>query len=170
MGHARALLGLADPVACQAAAERVVEEGLSVRQVEQLVRVTTTTAAQAQASGDGDGGGRGPAFASIRELEANLRLFGAEVQVSERGGRGSLTVRFHSKGHFKQVIDQLDAAFRQATRLVMIPMDPHIESLRNPHPCLGLRLRCRVFAIVAQIRAGDVTQAPEQLAEQGVDG
>jgi ParB family chromosome partitioning protein len=38
-GHARALLGLSDPAAMERLAQRIVAEGLSVRQVEEIVAV-----------------------------------------------------------------------------------------------------------------------------------
>ena len=51
----------------------------------------------------------------IRELEGNLsRHFDAEVDIKERGGKGSLTIRFHSKGHFQR-LDQLLKAFESAS-------------------------------------------------------
>jgi ParB family chromosome partitioning protein len=41
-GHARALLGLNDPAAMEALATRIVAEGLSVRDVEEIVALTTS--------------------------------------------------------------------------------------------------------------------------------
>ena len=93
MGHARALLGLTSPADCSAVAQQVVEQGLSVRQVEQLVRERMTSVESgASAAGASSPVKRknGRASPHIRELEDNLaRLFGAAVEVRERGARGA---------------------------------------------------------------------------------
>jgi len=111
MGHARALAGVSDPATALSIARRVIEEGLSVRAVERLVRE--------QAGGSGPKPGAAPKGKPphIRELEQNLgRLFDAEVAISERQGRGKLTVSFHSKGHFKEIVDLLDQAAQDARK------------------------------------------------------
>ena len=117
MGHARALIPIEDPGACLRLARRAIEEGMSVRAVEQAVR-DLATGSQAPASTQTAAGSSGPVKpAAIRELEGNLeRLFDAKVDIKERGGKGALTIRFHSKGHFKTVIDQLEQAFEAARR------------------------------------------------------
>lgn len=115
MGHARALLGLTDAAVLVTMAERCAAEGLSVRQVEQLVREQTAGATAAQAPSPTKTAADNP---NLRELESNLeRLFGAKVAIKERGGKGSITIGFHSKGHFKTLIDQLDAAFKASGEL-----------------------------------------------------
>ena len=111
MGHARAVASLEDPAQAEAICRRVIAEGLSVRVTERLAR-------EAAAGEEGEAkpkrGRRKPAH--LRELEGNLgRLFGTQVDIRERGGKGTVTVHFHSKGHFKQVIDTLDQVF-QASR------------------------------------------------------
>ncbi len=100
-GHARALLAVANP---EAVARRIVEEGLTVRDVEAL--------AQEQQAGAGPG-----APASVRkpkaEKDANTRALektlcdalGMAVEIRNQGERGELRIRYQS-------LDQLDAICR----------------------------------------------------------
>ena len=114
MGHARALVALEDPDACLSLARRTVAEGLSARAVERLARDVGAGETDRAAPPTPRKRAKPPA---IRELEGNLaRLFDAEIDIRERGGKGALTIRFHSKGHFKAVIDQLEQAFDAARR------------------------------------------------------
>lgn len=108
-GHAKALLSVKDTAVQESLALRTISEGLSVREIERLVKQ------QGEAPASSTGSSRTAKPAHIRELEGNLRrLFGAGVQIRERDGRGALTIQFESKGAFKQIVDILDAAFKQA--------------------------------------------------------
>lgn len=114
MGHARALAALDDPERCRRLAQRIADEGLSVRAAERLAREVAAEDEAAPATPSPRKRAKPPA---IRELEGNLgRLFDAEIDIRERGGKGAMTIRFHSKGHFKAVIDQLEQAFTAAKR------------------------------------------------------
>jgi ParB family chromosome partitioning protein len=107
MGHAKALLSLAEPQAQREMAQRILDEGLSVRETEKQVRSwgrATRGAAKQQPT-------------HIRELEANLfRLFGAPVKVRESGGKGTITVSFSSKAGFQRVVEILDKTCKDAAR------------------------------------------------------
>ena len=106
MGHAKALAGLDDETRCVELAQETVDQGWSVRVLEQQVK------------GPGErkaGPGRGHKSPHIKELEENLsQLFGTQVAVQEKQGKGSLTLQFHSKAHFRQLIDQLERACQQS--------------------------------------------------------
>lgn len=99
MGHARALIGAADPVAL---AQRVVSEGLSVRSIEALVAGKAPSKprhALSQPAGQTSGND-----ANVDALEFQLaESLGMPVALSVAPGAssGSLTVRFAS-------LDQLD--------------------------------------------------------------
>ncbi len=109
-GHARALIPMTDQDRQRGLAHRIINDGLSVRETERLIR-----SALATGSTKPDSPARNDTPAHIKELEGNLyRLFGAPVQIRERAGKGSLTIRFASKGAFKHIVDILDAAFRQS--------------------------------------------------------
>ncbi len=90
-GHARALLALGDP---DKVADRIVAEGLTVRDVERLaepVEAKKPRAAKAEPSAD------------TRALEHSLsRALGAEVVIRHKDGRGSLKVAFRD---FEQLDD-----------------------------------------------------------------
>ena len=109
-GHARTLIPMTDQDRQRALAHRVINEGLSVRETERLVRSGQDAHADGQAKPT-----RNEKPAHIRELEGNLyRLFGAPVHIRERAGKGTLTISFATKGAFKHIVDILDAAFRQS--------------------------------------------------------
>lgn len=101
MGHARALLGVEDPVRAGELARRAVKENWSVREVERRVR-------------ERDDGGkakpRKPQSAAARDpllrtLEESLRArLGTRVQIRRGGkGKGVIEVPFHDTEDFERV-------------------------------------------------------------------
>ena len=106
-GHAKALLG-AEPAWQLTLARRVIEEGLSVREVERLAKAGPGSAVPAAK----------PKPPHIKDLEANLfRLFGPRVKVKEKNGKGSLTLSFSGKEHFQRVVTILDKVVKQSNQL-----------------------------------------------------
>ncbi|MDH3259393.1 MAG: ParB/RepB/Spo0J family partition protein [Acidimicrobiia bacterium] len=102
-GHARALLGLEDRKFAEHIAERAVEEGWSVRQVEDAVR------ARNQAVGERNTGRRSVAArpAAIVELEQRLRdQMATRVRIKYANDRGKLIIDFSS-------LDDLERIYRQ---------------------------------------------------------
>jgi len=100
-GHARALLSARDAVAL---AEKVVAEGLSVRQTEAL----------AARSGAGPNrkkkAAQSPKDADTRALERDLaRVLGLNVEIAHGATGGSLTIRYRS-------LEQLDDVIRRLNR------------------------------------------------------
>lgn len=97
-GHARALLSAAAP---EALARQVVDQGLSVRQTEQLV--------QRAATAKSSGARRGPKEkdADTRALETDLSdLLGLRVAIAAKGREGSVTLYYKS-------LDQLDGLLQR---------------------------------------------------------
>jgi ParB family chromosome partitioning protein len=98
-GHARALIGVPDPVA---AAKRIVEQGLSVRQTEELAHeagVPERKAVKARAAKNKN--------ADTVALEQRLSdALGMAVKIDDRDGQGSLSVRYRD-------LEQLDAIIRR---------------------------------------------------------
>lgn len=100
-GHARALLGCDDPVELELLAERAVDEGWSVRTVEEAVRAL---GAPSPRELDPDQPGDGPAVpapaaedrpAAVLEVESALAaalMTAVEVQLSRQGGQ--IVIRF----------------------------------------------------------------------------
>ncbi len=97
MGHARALLGLAEPKAQAAAAREVVAKGLSVRETERLVKRLSSGAAPSRAPA------RAARNPDIQRLETEVgEKLGARVTVQHTAaGRGKLVVTYNS-------LDELD--------------------------------------------------------------
>lgn len=104
-GHARALLMAADP---EALAERAVAEGLSVRQVEALVRGGAAPRPQAPRGAGARGGGHKSADTQALERDLSDEL-GLQVSLEDRDGRGTLSIRYDT-------LEQLDELCRRLTR------------------------------------------------------
>jgi len=99
MGHARALLGLADPQAQAAAAREVASKGLSVRETERLVkRLQAPPARKSKPAASGD--------PNIRRLESELAdKLGARVALQHSaGGRGKLVVSYNSLDELEGIL------------------------------------------------------------------
>jgi ParB family chromosome partitioning protein len=87
-GHARALLSVSDP---DAVARRIVEQGLSVRDVERITQQETENSA-----------GRAKTHAARREKDADTRALekdlsdalGLAVSIDGRGERGEVRIRY----------------------------------------------------------------------------
>ncbi|MEM9400958.1 MAG: ParB/RepB/Spo0J family partition protein [Pseudomonadota bacterium] len=100
MGHARALLAIADPIQQFDAARQIVRKGLSVRATETLVRgMLTPKSAAKSAKSEGS--------ADIRRLEVEVsEKLGAKVQLDHRAkGFGKLIISYNS-------LDELDGILK----------------------------------------------------------
>jgi ParB family transcriptional regulator, chromosome partitioning protein len=107
VGHAKVILGLADEKNQQLAAERVIKEGLNVRQTEGLIaklqkRGARKTALQTEtipvAIGD----------PHVADLEAKLReVFATKVQLHYAQGKGSLEISFFSDAELERILQVL---------------------------------------------------------------
>jgi len=109
VGHAKVVLGLADGGQQTLAADRIVKEGLNVRQTEGLV-------ARLQERGPkvSDPAGRPPATpvpadANITRLEEKMReKFGTKVHLKYSHGRGAVEISFFSDDELQRVLDLLN--------------------------------------------------------------
>ena len=108
MGHARALVAIADAAWQLTLARRIAADGLSVRDAERLAKNGPVSVP----TGPGEGATKAP---HIKELETNLyHLFGTRVTVKEKGGKGAMTLHFDSKEHFQRVVALMDRIIKQA--------------------------------------------------------
>jgi ParB family chromosome partitioning protein len=99
MGHARALLSLADDIDRIVAAERVVRDGLSVRDVERLVREGVAAPKRRTAP-------RKPP--QVMALESELRgILGTKVRIEDRRGKGRIVIEYFSPEEFDRLLDAL---------------------------------------------------------------
>ena len=101
MGHARALLGLADPKAQAAAAREVVKKGLSVRETERLVKKLQAPTQKAAPAPTRD--------PDIRRLEGELAdKLGARVALQHSSsGRGKLVVSYNSLDELEGILGHI---------------------------------------------------------------
>jgi ParB family transcriptional regulator, chromosome partitioning protein len=107
MGHAKALLSCADAAWQRTLADRVVAEGMSVREAERLAKEGPPKPA---ASGKG---AERPSH--VRELETNLfQLLGTRVRVTEKKGKGNLTLYFDGNDQFQRVVAIMTRFVKQA--------------------------------------------------------
>ena len=105
VGHAKVILGLPDEKIQKLAAERVVKEGLNVRQTEGLV-------AKLQARGTKISGGKTvaviPIDSNISRLEDKLReKFGTKVHLKYAQGKGTVEISFFSDDELQRVLEIL---------------------------------------------------------------
>lgn len=102
MGHARALLAIESPTRQRAMCEQIVEEGLSVRDVERATS-TTRTAVKKKAAAVTT---RNP---HLTEIEDNLRRrFGTKVRISaDPEYRGKFEIEFYNMEDLDRILDIL---------------------------------------------------------------
>ena len=107
-GHARALLGLPDPDARLSACQRVISEGLSVRQTEALVSTGEPTPSKSRLRADPShedakpGKSKAPHVLEIEE-QLNSR-FGTPVSIKVKGReRGQIIISFNNQEEFERV-------------------------------------------------------------------
>jgi len=104
-GHARAILGLEDATRQVAACRRIIKRGLSVRQVEDLVRGKTTGTRRQNGK---------PASPNVRSsltgIEDRLRhLLGTKVQVRQHGaGKGEIVIEYYSADDLERILELLE--------------------------------------------------------------
>jgi ParB family chromosome partitioning protein len=107
VGHAKVILGLPDEKSQQHAAERIVKDGLNVRQTEGLVAKLQTRATKLSPDN-----AKTPAIvpvdANISRLEANLReKFGTKVHLKYAQGKGAVEISFFSDDELQRVLEIL---------------------------------------------------------------
>jgi ParB family chromosome partitioning protein len=108
VGHAKVILGLADEKSQRLAAERVIKEGLNVRQTEGLI-------AKLHKRGQKISGDSAkslvivPVDSNIARLEEKLReKFGTKVQLKYAQGKGAVEISFFSDDELQRVLEILD--------------------------------------------------------------
>ena len=107
VGHAKVLLGLPDEKSQQHAAERVVKDGLNVRQTEGLVAKLQSRAAKLSPD-NAKTPAMVPIDANIGRLEANLReKFGTKVHLKYAKGKGAVEISFFSDDELQRVLEIL---------------------------------------------------------------
>ena len=107
VGHAKVILGLADEKNQTQAAERVIKDGLNVRQTEGLVtklqsrgsRVAAAKPETVAVSADDP---------HVADVESKLReVFATKVQLNYAQGKGSLEISFYSDAELERILQIL---------------------------------------------------------------
>jgi len=99
-GHARALLGLTNSAAQLAVLKTVLEQKMSVRQTEELVRMMSGERPQRQARREPE--------AEIREIEERLRgRLGTRVSLHHGKKGGSLVIFYYSDEELDSLVSQI---------------------------------------------------------------
>jgi ParB family transcriptional regulator, chromosome partitioning protein len=102
MGHARALLAIAEETDQHRIARDVIARGLSVRETEALVRKAAAPDARATEVA------QAPADVHTRAAEDRLRLlFGTRVRIVRHGAKGRIEIDFGSEDELIRIFDQL---------------------------------------------------------------
>jgi ParB family chromosome partitioning protein len=109
-GHARALLGLDDPAAQERLAVRIVAEGLSVRNVEEIVSLGGDGAPRKRAPA-----GRQPVAPGLRRLADRLSdLFETRVKVEMNRHKGKIIVEFATPDDLERIVKAMSPDARPA--------------------------------------------------------
>ena len=110
VGHGKVILGLSDGNLQQTAAERVIKEGLNVRQAEGLV-------AKLQSRGARKAGTKLETVAPtagdphVADVEARLReVFATKVKLNYAQGKGSVEISFFSEEELERILQILGVA------------------------------------------------------------
>jgi ParB family transcriptional regulator, chromosome partitioning protein len=103
MGHGRALLGLRKKDKLSVLVEKVLKEGLNVRQLEQLIqqmnKIVPRETKKEKETKD----------VFIRERETTLReRFGTTVNIKQSKNKGKIEIEFFSKNDLERILELLD--------------------------------------------------------------
>jgi len=107
VGHAKVILGLVDEKNQKLAAEKIVKDGLNVRQTEGLVAKLQSRGAR-NAAADGKIVVAPVGDPHVADLEAKLReVFATKVQLDYAQGKGSLQISFFSDAELERILQIL---------------------------------------------------------------
>ena len=98
-GHARALIGIEDKKMQAELCRKIIEEGLSVRKVEELVqRAGKPKRKPAQKSKSAD---------TVRTENELKNIFGTKVSIEQKGKKGTIQLEYYSTEELNRLIDLL---------------------------------------------------------------
>ncbi|MEX0744873.1 MAG: ParB/RepB/Spo0J family partition protein [Phycisphaeraceae bacterium] len=111
MGQARAIASLSDVATQQQVAERAVRQGLSVRQVEQLVRKLVDGAADEAPTDEAEKAGqrrvRSAYLADLEQQLAEQLETRVRIRPGRKKGSGTMSVEFYSLEQFDTLMERL---------------------------------------------------------------
>lgn len=98
-GHAKVILGLDSLKDRNSLAKRVVEDDLSVRQLEQLIKTKQKVAKVKKASKNEEN-------PEVKELEEELqRVLGTKVRLDYREGKGKIEIEYYSDEELERILE-----------------------------------------------------------------
>ena len=104
VGHAKVILGLAGLAEQKLAAERVLKDGLNVRQTEDLVARLQHSSTQAPTKTTGSAAAA-PRDVHVARLETKLQeRFGTKVALRYRKGKGAVEIRFFNDDDLERIL------------------------------------------------------------------
>lgn len=99
IGHAKAILSVTNEERQYEIAEKVIREGLSVRQTEKLAKEEKTPKKKSA---------RKAKDADIKRVEEDLKeVLGTKVTLNQKGKKGKIEIEFYSKDELERLIDML---------------------------------------------------------------
>jgi len=105
VGHAKVILGLPGAAEQKLAAERVLKDGLNVRQTEDLVARLQQSSTQAPTKSAGSSRPAVPRDVHIASLETKLQeRFGSRVLLRYRKGKGAVEIRFFNDDDLDRIL------------------------------------------------------------------
>src|SRR5579859_1585984 len=105
-GHARALLGLSDPLAQERLATRIVAEGLSVRSVEEIVSLGMDDGPRKRAPA-----GRQPVAPGLLRLADRLSdLYETRVKVEQGRNKGKIIIEYATLDDLERIVNAMTPA------------------------------------------------------------
>jgi ParB family chromosome partitioning protein len=111
-GHARALLGVEDPVAQEQLAHRIVAEGLSVRAVEEIVALGAQPAKSPRPAG-----AKAPVAPGLKDLADRLSdVFETRVKVELGQRKGKIVVEFASLEDLERIVRSMSPTLGPSRR------------------------------------------------------
>ena len=107
-GHARALLALISPDLMLSLAEKAVENGYSVREMEEEVRRTNKMLAEAQNAAEDAPENAPLKIDYVKELERKMvSLLGRKVKLCTKGAKKSVTLYFEDNDDLENLLEQI---------------------------------------------------------------
>jgi ParB family transcriptional regulator, chromosome partitioning protein len=108
MGHARALLALADPASQRHAAREVIARDLSVRETEAFIKKLGTETRKNPTAGRETGTAEPKADVHTRAAEDRMRFaLGTKVRIVRRGQGGTIEIDFGSETELNRIYDYI---------------------------------------------------------------
>ncbi len=104
MGHARALLSIENPLTRMAAFKKILESGLSVRQIEELAK-------EAKSKSDGKKRSKPhPLSFEHQKMKSDLMdWFGTKIDLKrDQHGKGKIEINFSSDDDLQRILDKLE--------------------------------------------------------------